>query len=198
MSFEELPPWKQQEYLALPVETTVAVTPTAVQACAGDPNRRIIMFGLLPGAAGAVQVSTKQLDNAASGFVLNTTTLVLTITAWDHGPLVTVPWFVSCSNPGNGTITVLTQSFIRFPGDGSYTSPFEALDSHAIISNGNRPANGNGRYYAHADSGTEPTAQEIDYLAAALQSCQRGARWQRNGNLWLPPGSWGRPSNPRL
>lgn len=190
MKIQDLPPWTQQEYMALPVETNVSVVPAGVVACVGDPNRRLIMFGLQPGATGSVQASTVMNANAAQGFVLNTTTLILTISLETHGALVTVPWFLTVTAAGSAMVTVLTQSILRWPGANGYVSPIEEVDRNATNSLRNGSALRRSANYADANSGSESTQEEIDSLAAALQSLQCKPSYQHDGERWLPPSSW--------
>lgn len=191
-----LPPWDQIPYHSAPIETAVAATTTNQLLIAGDPNRRTLVIALTPPATGSWVVSTSASGNGTQGIPLSGTFVPLVIGWQDYGPLVCYPWYVSLvpGTVGTATITVISQQLLRAD---SRPSLIEQVDN-ANYRAGNRPANGDCVIgYGNTDSGAEPSQKAIDDIAALIQSCQRGPRWQRVGNDWLPPSRWRRPVNPR-
>lgn len=196
-SFFDRTPWEQQQFCGVPVETVVTLNSQVnVQLVNGDPMRFFLLIAAYAVAAGGGQVSTNPAAGGNSGIQMNNTTLPLVITASTYGPLVTLPWYGSAKAPNSMTLTIITQSFIRDPYDETYTSAIKAVDN-AALANGPRLPNGNGKYNANGNRWRESAQATIDDIAAAIQSYQCGAGWQRVGNDWLPPSNWRRAPHPR-
>jgi hypothetical protein len=201
--FETMPPWQLQQYFAQPVETLVSVPSAITQLLKGDPMRALFIVSVNPpqtvttnSAVAALAMSPGTLSN--NGGIALTLSLPWIAIAWNEwGPLVQQPWWGLNMGgwTGSATFSIHSVNFTRWPGDTSTPTIVEEQDARAkqgikMVPNRNRA---NGKYGYRGLQSPEITDS---YIAAAIQSCQRGSGRACDdyislspGGRWFPPNS---------
>lgn len=161
----DLSPWAQIGLFRVPVETVINGTGAVLQIAGGNPLRHTLVIS--NNTSGIIYVSTNPGVKANTGIAIGTAFGSMILTARDHGPLTTYPWYWLSTSLQ--TLTVLEGILDEWPNpvalqtDGSYADP-------ASLPYASDPADNDVRWdYGHSYSPGQSAADRI------IRRLQQGA-----------------------